>query len=81
MISVENKQRTLNQEVFNMDIFKTLGDELSCKDVLQLGAAFSVAHVNYNKSPVFNGIDSKDMAKNSRKDSLSSKEKFAGEML
>lgn len=70
------KQRTLNQEVFNMNIFKTFGNELSYKDGLQLDGAFSVAHVNYDKSPIFNGIDSKDMAKNSRKNSLSSEEKI-----
>ena len=59
-----------------MNIFKTFDNELSYKDVLQLDGAFSVAHVNYNKSPIFNRIDSKDMAKNSRKNSLSSVEKI-----
>lgn len=59
-----------------MKIFKTFGNELSYKDVLQLDGAFSVAHVNYDKSPIFNGIDSKDMTKNSRRNSLSSNEKI-----
>lgn len=59
-----------------MNIFKTFENELSYKDVLQLDGAFSVAHVNYDKSSIFNGVDSKDMAKNSRKNSLSSKEKI-----
>lgn len=59
-----------------MNIFKTFGDELSYEDLLQLDGAFSVSHINYDKSPIFNGNDSRDMAKNSRKDSLSSKEKI-----
>lgn len=59
-----------------MNIFKALGNELSYKDVLQLDGAFSATHINYNKSPIFNGVDSKDMAKNSRKNSLSSEEKI-----
>lgn len=54
-----------------MNIFKTFHNELSYKDVLQLDGAFSVCHINYDKSPIFNGIDSKDMAKKSRKNSLS----------
>ena len=61
-------------EVLNVDIFKNL--EVSYNDVLQLDGAFSAAHVNYGKSPIFNGKDSKDMAKNSRKNSLSSNEKI-----
>lgn len=58
-----------------MNIFKAFGNELSYKDHLQLDGAFSVAHVNYGKSPIFNGIDSKDLAKNSRKNSLSSEKR------
>ena len=59
-----------------MNIFKIFENELSYKDILQLDGAFAVAHVNYDKSPIFNGINSKDMAKNSRKNSLSSEEKI-----
>lgn len=59
-----------------MNLFKSLGEELNYKDILQLDGAFSVAHVNYNKSPIFNGIDSKNLAKNSRKDSLSSEKRI-----
>lgn len=59
-----------------MNIFKRFGNELSYKDGLQLDGAFAVAHINYNKSPIFHGFDSKDMAKTSRKNSLSSKEKI-----
>ena len=47
-----------------MNIFTTIGNDLDYKDVLQLDGAFSVAHINYDKSPVFNGINSKDIAKN-----------------
>ena len=63
-------------EEFNMKIFKDLGKDLSYEDILQLDGAFAVAHINYNKSPIFNGVDSKDIAKNSRKNSLSSAEKI-----
>ena len=49
-----------------MNIFKALGNELTYKEVLQLDGAFSVAHVNYDKSPIFNGTDSRNVAKNSR---------------
>ncbi len=59
-----------------MNIFKALGNELTYKEVLQLDGAFSVAHVNYDKSPIFNGTDSRNVAKNSRKNSLSSEEKI-----
>lgn len=59
-----------------MAFFKTLENELSYKDVLQLDGAFSVAHVNYGESPIFNGSDSRNLAKNSRKNSLSSVEKI-----
>lgn len=59
-----------------MNHFKTLENKLSYKDILQLDGAFSVAHVNYDKSPIFNGIDGKNLAKSSRKNSLSSQEKL-----
>lgn len=59
-----------------MKLFKTFGNELSYKDILELDGAFSAAHINYGKSPIFNGIDSKDLAKISRKNSLSSEEKI-----
>jgi len=59
-----------------MNIFKNFGNELSYKDIIQLDGAFSVAHINYGKSPIFNGINSKDITKSSRKNSLSAKEKI-----
>ena len=59
-----------------MNIFKTFENELSYKDGLQLDGTFAVAHINYDKSPIFNEVDSKYLAKNSRKTSLSSVEKF-----
>ena len=57
-----------------MKLFQTIGDELSYKDILQMDGAYSVAHINYGKSPQFNGVDGKNIAKNSRKNSLSSME-------
>ena len=59
-----------------MECFKALGKKLRYTDILQLDAAFSVAHVNYNKSPLFNGVDGKDLANKSRKNSLSSQNKI-----
>lgn len=70
------KQKLIFTEAFYMNIFKTFHNELSYKDVLQLDGAFSVCHINYDKSPIFNGIDSKDMAKKSRKNSLSYEDKI-----
>ncbi len=59
-----------------MNLFKALGNDLSYKDILQLDASFSVAHVNYDKSPIFGEIDGRNLAKGSRKNSLSSEEKI-----
>lgn len=59
-----------------MNFFKVFENELNYRDILQLDGAFSVAHVNYNKSPIFNGINSRNLAKNSRKNSLSFQEKI-----
>lgn len=59
-----------------MRLFKTLGNKLSYKDVLQLDGAFSVAHLNYDKSPMFNGVDCRSLAKDSRSNSLSSQDKI-----
>ena len=58
-----------------MNIFKMFGGELNYKDILQLDGAFSVSHINYKKSPKFNKNDGKDIAKTSRKNSLSDKDK------
>lgn len=54
-----------------MSLFESLGKELNYKDILQFDGAFSVAHINYDQSPIFNGIDSKDIARNSRKNGVS----------
>lgn len=59
-----------------MNIFQAFENELSYKDILQLDGAFAVAHVNYDKYPIFNGTVGKNIATISRKNSLSSKEKI-----
>lgn len=59
-----------------MNIFKTFGRKLSYKDIMQLDGAFSVAHINYGKSPIFNKVNSKGFAENSRKNSVSCKDKI-----
>ena len=53
---------------------QNIGDQGSYKDLLELDGAFSVAHINYGDSPQFNGEDGKNIAKNSRRNSLSSME-------
>lgn len=57
-----------------MNIFKRFGNGLSYKEIIQLDGAFSVTHINYGKMPIFNGIDGKNIAINSRKNSLSNQE-------
>lgn len=59
-----------------MNHFKAWGTGLSYKDILQVDGAFSVAHKNYGKSPIFNEINSRDLIKGSKKDSLSLEEKI-----
>lgn len=49
--------------------------ESSYDDILQVDGAFSVAHINYGQSPRFNGVDAKNVAKESRRNSISSLEK------
>ena len=49
---------------------------LSYKDVLQVDGAFSIAHINYDKSPLFNGSDSRNLAKASRRNSSSAKDRI-----
>ena len=55
-----------------MKRFQSISENLSYNDILQLDGAFSALHINYGKSPLFNGENSKDLAKNSRKNSVSS---------
>lgn len=57
-----------------MKIFQSFGGDLNYKDLLQIDGAFSSAHNNYGRSPVFNGIDGKRIAKKSRKTSVSLKD-------
>lgn len=55
-----------------MELFQSFDNDISYKDILQLDGAFAVAHINYGKSPIFNGEDSQNLALNSRCNSLSS---------
>lgn len=57
-----------------MDFFKKYGENFNYMEIIQLDGAFSVPHINYGKSPIFNNISSKDFAKKSRKNSISNKE-------
>ncbi len=55
-----------------MKIFKSFSNDISYEDVLQLGGAFAVAHINYGKIPMFNEFEGKAIAEKSRKHSISS---------
>jgi len=57
-----------------MTLFKSIGNDLSYTDIIQLDGCFSVAHINYGESPLFNGVDGKQIAVGSRQDKISSKE-------
>ena len=58
-----------------MPIFKASKSYLNYDDILQLDCCFSVCHINYDNSPIFNKIDGKTVATESRKNSLSCIEK------
>ena len=45
-----------------MNIFKSLGKEINYTEILEVDGAFSTCHINYGKSPIFNGIDGKEIA-------------------
>ena len=63
-------------EVKIMKIFKVFGSELNYEEIIQIDGAFSVCHINYNETPLFNGKSSKDIAILSRKNSLSKEDKI-----
>mgnify|MGYP002106065797 CR=1 FL=1 len=56
-----------------MKIFKKYGENFNYTEIIELDGAFSTAHINYGKSPIFNNISSKNFAEKSRKNSISSK--------
>lgn len=57
-------------EGFKVKLFKSFGDNLSYIDILQLDGAFAVSHLNYDKSPIFNKINSMNLVKNPRRNGL-----------
>lgn len=57
------------------ELFGGLGGDIGYKDPLQLDGAFSVVHINYEKSPLFNNCVSRDFASSSRTGSVSSMRK------
>lgn len=46
-----------------MNLFKKYGSNISYKDILEADGAYATCHVNYGKSPVFNGISGRDIVK------------------
>ena len=50
--------------------------DIKYADGLELDGAFSVSHINYGCSPKFHGEDANDIAKRSRKNSITSKDKI-----
>ena len=63
-----------------MEIFKKFGQEISYTDILQIDGAFSEKHKLYNKSPIFNNNNGKNLAKVSIAKSVSNNNSktFAG---
>lgn len=57
-------------------MFSSFGGSLSHEDIIWLDGAFAVAHVNYGKSPMFDGASGREIARESRKGSLSSEDKI-----
>ena len=57
-----------------MNLFNSISNDINYQDVLQVDGSISSTHINYGKSPFFNGIDGKTIAEKSREHSLSSKE-------
>jgi len=55
-------------------IFKTYGNDLSYQEMIQLDGAFSKVHINYGKSPKFNGKDAPKMAISSIENNISNKD-------
>lgn len=50
--------------------------DIKYTDYIQLDGAYSVAHINYGKSPAFHGENAKNIAKISRKNSITTKDKI-----
>lgn len=50
--------------------------DIKYTDGLELDGAFSVSHINYGCSPKFHGEDANDIAKSSRKNSITFKDKI-----
>ena len=50
--------------------------DIKYTDGLELDGAFSVTHINYGCSPKFHGEDANDIAKSSRKNSITFKDKI-----
>ena len=46
-----------------MEIFKKLGQNIDYNDILQIDGSFSEKHKTYNKSPMFNNNNGKNLAK------------------
>ena len=58
------------------ELFWGWGGDIDYKDPLQLDGAFSEAHKNYGKSPIFNNCVSSNFASSSRNGSVSSVSKM-----
>lgn len=62
--------------MINISFFKKHKNEMNYEDHLQLDGAFSVAHINYGKSPKFNDVSIKDLNIESINNSLVSGDKI-----
>lgn len=57
-------------------MFEAFGNAINFKDLIQLDGAFSISHNNYGKSPIFAGVDARNIAIFSRDNKYSSKDKI-----
>lgn len=59
-----------------MRLFQAFGKSVSYSDLVSVDGAFSAAHVNYGKSPLFNGMSGEALAEQSRKGSVSDQDRL-----
>lgn len=64
-----------------ISVFKKYRNQINYEDHLQLDGAFSVAHINYGKSPRFNQVSIIDMNIESINSSLVSGDKIEGVLI
>lgn len=59
-------------------MFNALGKNMNYEYVIQLDGAYSVTHINTGESPIFNHMESKNIASESRVNSISTNDSIEG---